>query len=374
MMPSMLPGWNLPKNPFYQKNVSDLSVRFSKGGVLYIKGGDRPDLLRGPNPYGVVIDEYSAQDKRIWTEIIQPLYFINPEMFVYFLFTPRGKNHAFDIHQQGLTNPEQILISDLNIYQSGALTPEAIEAIKHDPTMSEMSFNQEFMCQFLEGEGSVFRHVRQIAGAKQEDPKQGHIYVMGVDLGKSHDYTVISVYDRSNNFQVYQDRFNQLEWPYQKAKIAAISSKYNNALVILDTTGLGAPIFDDLSRAGVPVQAFGFTNATKKQIIEKLSIYIEQKYLRIIPLVDTLNEFDSYEYEYTKSGLVSYNARPGTHDDIVIAHALAVSELTPLSKSAMTNDEPSRIQNYLGSLLTPKDPEQLLNEWADPNYSTDDIW
>ncbi len=194
--------------------------------------------------------------------------------------------------------------------------------------------------------------------------KPGHLYVMGVDLGKSQDFTVITVYDRTSNYQVYQDRFNILEWPYQKAKIASISRKYNNALVILDATGVGSPIYDDLNRAGVPISPFHFTNSTKKDIIEKLSIAIEQRYIRMLPSEETLQEFDSYEFNYTKSGLVSYNARSGMHDDIVIAHALAVSELQVLTRNASIQ-EPTRLQEYFQGLLKPKDPDLGLAEWAE---------
>ena len=41
---------------------------------------------------------------------------------------------------------------------------------------------------------------------------------MGVDLAKYQDYTVIAVYDRANNSQVYQDRFNKLDWPFKEKK------------------------------------------------------------------------------------------------------------------------------------------------------------
>lgn len=372
ILPRLLPGWIKGNEGLFKKNETELRISFPKSGSsIYFIGADRPDLMRGPNPQGVVLDEFSVQRPEVWQDVIQPILLANIQSWAWFLFTPKGKNHAYDLMQRNLNNPDWQL-STIDALTSKIFTQAQVDQIKAQ--MSDQSFNQEFMCQFLEGEGSVFRHVREIATATFEEPKPGHLYVMGVDLGKSQDYTVITIYDRSNNFQVYQDRFNTMEWPYQKAKIAITSQKYNNALVKLDTTGIGSPIFDDLSRSGVPVEPFNFTNSSKKEIIEKLSIFIEQRYLRMIPNTDTFNEFDSYEYNLTKTGLVTYNARAGMHDDIVISHALAVSELTPLTKRAMTSTEPTRVQNYLDSLLKPKDPEKMLNEWSDPNYSIDDIW
>ena len=96
---------------------------------------------------------------------------------------------------------------------------------------------------------------------------------MGVDLAKVQDFTVIAVYDMATNSQVFQDRFQTLEWPFQKQRIKAISLHYNRALVMLDATGIGDPIADDLMRAGIPVEPYKFTNESKKEIVEKLSKY-----------------------------------------------------------------------------------------------------
>jgi len=87
----------------------------------------------------------------------------------------------------------------------------------------------------------------------------------------------------------------------------------------------------DLLRAGVPVEPIHLTNEIKKQIIEKLSNWIELKYLKMLQLDETINEFDSFTYDYSeKTGRVIYNAPMGFHDDIVISHALAIWSLQPL--------------------------------------------
>lgn len=362
LMPRLLPGWNDERTTWFKKNSSEMKITFAKsGGVIYLLGSDRPDLMRGPNPFGIVMDEYSVQRAEAWEKVIQPIAMVNPLAWAWFLYTPRGKNHAYDLMLQHQYDPLW-QYSEANVSNSGILTKEQVEQIKNQ--MSEQSFKQEFMCEYLEGEGAVFRHVRDIATSTYEEAKTGHLYVMGVDLGKSQDYTVIVVYDRATNRQVYQDRFNILEWPFQKAKIAAVSQRYNGALVKIDATGIGSPIFDDLSRARVPVEAFHFTNQSKKEIIEQLSISIEQRYIRIIPDEVSFLEFDSYEFNFTPSGLVTYNARAGMHDDIVIAHALAVSELHPLPKGVLIDQEPTRVQEYFKGLLTPSDPDRELIQWA----------
>ncbi len=166
--------------------------------------------------------------------------------------------------------------------------------------------------------------------AKPEVPKPNELYVMGVDLAKVTDFTVLRVYKRSNNQLVYSDRFNQLEWPFQKKRIAAIAKHYNNALCLVDATGIGDPIVDDLLRSGVAVEPIKITQPLKKELIEKLSIYIEQRKIRLIYSEEVLFEYDNFGYEITITGGIRYGARSGYHDDIVIADALAVWSLQPV--------------------------------------------
>ena len=99
---------------------------------------------------------------------------------------------------------------------------------------------------------------------------------------------------------------------------------------MLDATGLGDPIADDLLRFGIPVEAIHLTNELKKQIIEKLSNWIELSNLKMLQLEETIQEFSNFTYEISSSGRVRYEAPVGFHDDIVVAHALAVWSLQPV--------------------------------------------
>jgi len=72
---------------------------------------------------------------------------------------------------------------------------------------------------------------------------------------------------------------------------------------------------------------FKFTGQSKKELIEKLSIYIEQ--LKVfIPNNETLiDELKAFGYTMTDAGNIRYNAPEGLHDDCVISLALAVWKL-----------------------------------------------
>ena len=322
----------IPEGVRYDKNEQDLTVFIptadGKRSIISLKSGDRPFLLKGPNPLGVVIDETQKQKPDLWSEVIQPIMRAN-KGWTWFLGTPHGKNHFFDLYNLGKSGEDSEWKSFmLRASESGIIPEEQLLASKR--TTSEAIYNQEWECEFLEGSGDVFRNWQECGTANASSPKPGHNYICGVDLAKHQDFTVIVVYDRADNSQVYQDRFNQIEWPFQKSRLKAIADSYNNAPVVMDATGIGDPIYDDLIRAGVGVIPFKLTNESKKDLIEKLSISFEQRRIRILPLPETFEELENFGYEMLPSGRVVYGAPSGKHDDIVIAHALANWDLTPM--------------------------------------------
>jgi hypothetical protein len=71
------------------------------------------------------------------------------------------------------------------------------------------------------------------------------------------------------------------------------------------------------------VEGYGFTNASKRDLIEHLALKFAHRSIAIPPDDQLLRELQYFEYELTESGNVRMNAASGHHDDLVIALALA---------------------------------------------------
>jgi hypothetical protein len=138
---------------------------------------------------------------------------------------------------------------------------------------------------------------------------------------------------------------------------------------MLDATGLGDPIADDLTRAGVPVEPFKITEQSKKDIIEKLSVWIEQKQLHMLSLPETLLEFDNFSYEIGPTGRIRYTAPEGYNDDIVISHALAVWSLNPLYKATYEKPKTVLQESYEEQKISYEETDQNLAELDEWNES-----
>jgi len=107
-------------------------------------------------------------------------------------------------------------------------------------------------------------------------------------------------------------------------------------MVLLDSTGVGDPILDDLQNAFVSVEGYKFTNESKNRLVKQLQVAIEQR-LITFPEIDVLmKELMEFEYGITKTGQVSYSAPHGKHDDCVISLALAVWGIKSYIAAAQT--------------------------------------
>lgn len=328
----------------WQKQQKILTIHKS---YIDFRSAEEPEKVEGFGYDYAVLNEAGIilKNPYLWDNAIRPMLWDFP-CKTFIGGAPKGKGTFEELFNRGL-DPNQPNYSSYRFtsFDNPYIQTDVImEDIK---TMPQRVVEQEIYAQFLDDTGVVFRGVKDIAFLQPEEPRPDHMYVIGCDLAKLQDYTVLAAYDRKTNKQVFQMRFNKLEWPFQKSKIKELSMKYNRALVMMDSTGVGEPIHDDLARDGVPIEPIHFTNEQKKQMIEKLANWIELKHLRMLQLEETIQEFNQFTYDISeKTDRVFYGAPVGFHDDIVIAHALAVWSLQPLSV-ARKEEEMTIIQRDL---------------------------
>jgi hypothetical protein len=279
-----------------------------------------------------VIDECGIVRESVWTESIMPalMDFRAP---AFLAGTPKGRNWFYRLWLRG-TDP---LDDEVASFGGPSRENPFIEESEIDRLAAEMPerlYKQEILAQFLDDEGAVFRGVRKCIGPYSKEATAS----LGVDLAKHVDFTVIIGLDRDGRMTKF-DRFRELDWPLQKSRIIAAAEP--GAKVMLDATGVGDPIFDDLVAAGLDVEGFKFTNPSKKQLIDGLSIGIEQRSVGLADEPEMVNELEAFEYDVSASGVVRYGA-PGklgknrdkginektAHDDCVMALALAYRGVT----------------------------------------------
>lgn len=297
---------HIPPALIKSTNSQELKIDLKNGSVIQLIAADTFEKGGvGTNPIGVVFSEYSINKPEVW-DFVRPILKVNGGWAI-FNFTPRGTNHAHKLLQVARNNPKTWFSEILTVADTGILTEQDIEE-ERESGMTEDLIEQEYYCKFIEGAGSYFRNIDNIVYEGSPDrPVATHQYQIGVDLGKYQDFTVITPIDLTT-FKVGKiERFNQLDWGTQKARIRLASQDYSSAggkkpLIYQDSTGLGDPIFDDLVNDGLNVSSYKFTEPSRKDLLENLRILIDKAKIRIPHDPILIDELKSMHWELTEQG------------------------------------------------------------------------
>jgi hypothetical protein len=320
-----------------------MEVTFPSGGTVTFRSLDDPDNARGLTAFGVVLDEAPLIQQRAWYEVIRPII-SDTDGWAVLMGTPKGKNYfwrEFQAAAQG-DRAESVAFQapTLGVRRTplGGLerAPHPLEnphfsfqeaLLLHD-TMTEKTFDQEFLAQFVEDSGGVFRRVMESVGARLQDRGEvGHRYVMGVDWGKYNDFTAIIVLDVTDQRRVevcFVDRFNQIDYTLQMGRVGAAFEKFRPGLIVAEKNSAGEPLIEVMQRMGLPVWPFITGNATKALAIDGLSLALERGWLLLPNNNALINELLAYDAEKLPSGMLRYSAPEGFHDDTVMALAMAL--------------------------------------------------
>lgn len=293
-------------------------------GSIDFGSAQKPENLEGFNYKRYVLNEGGIILKKssLWDNTLFPMI-KGDDVQGKIIGTPKGRNKFHELAVLGRSGESDYATFHFTVYDSPYWTKEQIEVARS--LSPELVFKQEYMAEFIEGEGMVFRKIREVVRDTYKEPVAGRHYKIGIDLAKHVDFTVIIVIDEDTHEVVYKDRFNQIDWVLQKGRIKAAWEKWNKGQVIIDSTGNGDSIFDDLSAMGMNVVPFKFNNSSKAEIINNLSVAIENQEIWLPNDPQVIDELEIFEYEVTKAGNVSYSAPEGFHDDIVMALCLAWS-------------------------------------------------
>ena len=302
-------------------------IKITEGIWVQCKSTTEPMSLLGEELDLEVVDEAALIPEKIYQQYIYPTTIAKSrDTKTILISTPRGKNWFSNLYHILKEQGSAFHFTTLDGVETDEVKLEAIKKVT-----PELLFRQEYMAEFVAEAGIVFRNIdRAVCPYKPQEGLRGHYYVMGVDLGTVNDYTVVTVIDRDNHEVVHWDRFKGIDYTQQKDLIRAKALKYNGARVIIDATGVGRPVYDDLRSSGVFVEDFTFSGKSKEELVGRLIVFIDETYLRV-PNIDLLvSELKAFEYKYINDRTgellknTKYGAPQGFHDDAVMSLGLAV--------------------------------------------------
>ena len=142
-----------PKEIRKRTRDDEMMIELVNGSVWQLCGSDNYDSLVGSNVAGVVFSEWSLTNPRAW-DYIRPILAENGG-WAWFNYTPRGKNHGYDLYQMAEAN-DRWFAQSLSVEDTGAISQDIIQE-ERDSGMSEDMIQQEYYCSFEGGvEGSYY--------------------------------------------------------------------------------------------------------------------------------------------------------------------------------------------------------------------------
>jgi len=326
---------HFPKEIVKEVNQSDMKIELVNGSILQMVGADNIDRIVGTNPIGVIFSEYSLMKPDVWN-FISPILLENGGWAI-FIMTPRGANHAWDLMTTIKDDPSWF-VQILTVDDTKALTKEQLDQARKE--MPQDLFKQEYYCTFLDNGLGFFRRVDENTYKVEEyHPKELAMYQLGVDLAKYNDFTVISPFNLNDFHLQKQDVFNQMDYNLQKARIENAYLRYNRGRIVIDSTGVGEPVFDDLNARGMNIIPFRFNRTSRTDLLKNLQILLEQDKIKIPNDEVLTNELKSMTYELNENGGTKITVPDGKHDDRIMSLALAVWEIpqNPIHVNRYTN-------------------------------------
>jgi hypothetical protein len=346
----------LPPKMYLQYKADRTLIILNPDGTerskIVFKSGEDPDNLRGYPVNFFIIDEAARMSYESFVSVMTTVTQTMGRGII--ISTPKGRGWFHTVYQRG----EKFTKDGRAKYKphlNGCIRNRALDIICNctdtDPweewmairmptgsnphvskqalqdaqkNLPEDVYKQEYLAEFLDESAGVFRGIKNCIRGSVEEPNPRLTYVMGVDLARLRDYTVLTVVERNRNHVVQYARFNKNTWEEQYYRIKEMAAAYK-AVCVVDTTGIGDPIVETLIGGGVSVIPYKMGgNLAKRQLIDKLRVNIEQGRISFPETYTALlRELEVFEYKITDSGVVQYESPDNEHDDCVISLALA---------------------------------------------------
>lgn len=140
-----------PKELRTKTNDQEMFIEFVNGSTWQVIGSDRYNSLVGAGVAGVTFSEWALCNPSSWG-YISPMMREN-DGWAFFITTPRGKNHAYDMLKYAKTN-ESWFGEVSSVFETGAFDRATLEEIKQEyislygEDFGTAQFEQEYLCSF----------------------------------------------------------------------------------------------------------------------------------------------------------------------------------------------------------------------------------
>lgn len=317
----------LPKEYVKKANASDLQIEMTNGAKLKFFSMESHTAIRGNTISGILcLDEAAYFPARLpngedpWFNTILPIIKARkPKVLV--ISTPCGKQGLFfDLYTKAIEGQKGYRELSASIYDDELITKEELEELKKG--YPPLAWQQEFEVKFLDNAMTVFPNFETCF---DRDYQQGKCWI-GIDPSTvGEDDTILTVVNEHN--QVRQHKVEgTLDQKYDR--IASLINSYNPQHTYIEDNSIGVVMANEIRKKLINKNRFSTftsTNETKKEYVSLIAVGISNNAIHFEKENTRLfSQFGTYTFAITKAGNVTYNAKPGYHDDTISSLGIAL--------------------------------------------------
>lgn len=295
--------------------------------------------LRGDEANDIIVDEAAYIKGEIVNEVLTPMM-ATTDGTLTMISTPNGQDHFYEAFKEGLENTDEFW----SLQAPSSDNPRVRQAFldRQKRLLSPSAYATEYEAQFVQREGYVFdRRAVEDCVVPEPDIDLPGPTIIAIDWARYEDFSALVVIrgsaSRASVLEV--DRKHREEWARQIEWVKEVLKRYPNARLICDTTGGGDGITAWLRTQlpGISIRSFVFTSESKPKLIDGLVRAFEARSIQLPPHPDLKKELDNFQVTRSPSGHIQMAAKSG-HDDLVMALAMAVSDLPHANRMILTTN------------------------------------
>jgi hypothetical protein len=308
-----------------EMNKAEHQFRVVGGGSFQMWSLDSADTVRGRKYALALIDEAAMVTnlEDAWNAVIRPTL-TDFEGGADFYSTPKGLNFFYTLFTRGQEENADWRSFQMPTTANPFISASEVESARYD--LPEDVYRQEYLAEFIQGEGAVFRNITANLTDERTTPDEhkGHIVIAGVDWGAVSDFTAISLACEQCKRELELDRFNKIDWEFQRVRLLSLLDKWDASFVLAEENSIGSPNLEALQKMTKrTVRGFQTTAQSKPPLIQSLALCLEQEEMKWLNIPVATRELEAYEATRNEvTNRIQYSAPKGLHDDTVIARAL----------------------------------------------------
>ncbi|MBR4140552.1 MAG: hypothetical protein IKR42_02095, partial [Campylobacter sp.] len=237
----------------------DKKLTFSNGAFLDMRSADRPENIEGfaydialLNEAGIIL-----KNAYLWENAIRPMLLDNPNSIAIIGGVPKGKNKFYELVQKALKGGEWEFLQYSSFDNPLIDKNEILGLIDEMGGENSPVVKQEIYGEFVDNATNLILSISELERAFNKPNLEADINAVEVwacDIARfGDDFSVLA--KRSGNNVYSFAKFSGLATTQTAEKIFSeyIRSEKKPQRIFIDSTGVGAGVFDILSDKGLPV-------------------------------------------------------------------------------------------------------------------------